>query len=64
MTRWPRQWQQRFVLGFFGVIMLESVVDQFVEPPWVRRVVEAWMVGAYGLGWLAVWWWRPDFFDE
>ena len=64
MARWRKKWHLRFVLGFIGVIMLESVVDQFVEPRWIRRVVESWMIGVYGLGWLVVWWRRPDFFDE
>ena len=64
MARWRKKWHLRFVLGFIGVIMLESVVDQFVEPRWIRRVVESWMIGVYGLGWLVVWWRRPDVFDE
>jgi hypothetical protein len=66
---WPfrKKYGAIFSWGFLLIVIpVMSLVDHFAHDLGrdIRRALDIAVIAAYGLGWLAAYWLRPDLFDS
>ncbi len=59
-----KRWSRTFFLGFVGLILIMILVDRLLADFEYIRVVDVLIIGAYGLFWTLLYWFRPDFFED
>jgi hypothetical protein len=61
---WRKRWSRTFSIGFLVVILAMTVLDWlFVDFEYIRAVDQL-IIVAYGVVWLLLYRFRPDFFED